>query len=80
MNLINLKVTDGDLLLVHLEGENMTQHHIQAVREKLTKWAISRGLQNVEFLISGGVHKITVTKFTVNDVFENEVLKGDKNG
>lgn len=75
----NLKVTDGDLLVIHLEGEHITQMHIEKIREKLIKWGTNKGFQNVEFLITGGTHKINITKFTVNDVFEDEVLKGGKN-
>jgi hypothetical protein len=76
----NLKVSDGDMLFVHLQGDDITQAHIQAVREKLDKWAKKRGLRDVEFIISGGAHKMEIAKFTVNDIFENEVLKGDSNG
>lgn len=70
----NLKVTDGDLLIVNMEGD-LSQAHIERIREKIKKWVDSRGLQNVEILVSGGKVNMQVVKFTVNDVFEEEVLK-----
>lgn len=75
----NLKVTDGDLLIVHMEGD-LGQTHIERVREKIKKWVDARGLQNVEILVSGGKLNLQIAKLTVNDVFEDSVLKGDKNG
>lgn len=75
----NLKVTDGDLLIVNLEGD-LSQLHIERIREKLKKWVEARGLQNVEILVSGGKVNMQIAKFTVNDVFEDEILKGDENG
>lgn len=76
----NLKITDGDLIVVNLEGDNVPQAHIERVREKLDKWCKTRGLQNVEILIGGGKIKLSVAILTVNDVFEDELLKGDING
>lgn len=75
----NLKITDGDLIIVNMEGD-LSQAHIERIREKLKKWVDARGLQNVEILISGGKVNMKIAKFTVNDVFEDELLKGDKNG
>lgn len=80
MKIQNVKITDGDLIIIHLEGDNITQGHIQAVREKFVKWGTSRGLKDVEYLITCGEHKVNITKFTVNDVFEDEVLGGKKDG
>ncbi len=79
MKYANLKVTDGDLLLVHMEGD-LSQAHIERVREKIRKWIDARGLQNVELIVSGGKLNMQIAKLTVNDVFEDEVLKGDENG
>ena len=70
-----LKITDGDLIVVNLEGDNVPQAHIERVRDKLDKWCKTRGLENVEILIGGGKIKFTVAALTVNDIFENEVLK-----
>lgn len=75
----NLKITDGDLIIVNMEGD-LSQAHIERVREKIKKWVDARGLQNVEILVSGGKVNMRIAKFTVNDVFEDELLKGDKNG
>jgi len=75
-----LKITDGDLIVVNLEGDNVPQAHIERVREKLDKWCKGRGLQNVEILIGGGKIKLNIASLSVNDVFEDELLKGDVNG
>ena len=77
----NLKITDGDLIIVNLESpDNISMAHIERVRDKIDKWCKSRGLQNVEILIGGGKVSMSVTKLSVNDVFEDELLKGDNNG
>jgi len=75
----NIKVTDGDLLHIHVEGnsDQITSSHLERIREKIVKWASKKGLENVEVLVSGGDHKIVITKYSVNDVFEDEVLKGN---
>jgi hypothetical protein len=74
-----LKITDGDLIVVNLEGENVPQSHIERVRDKLDKWCKQRGLENVEILIGGGKIKLSVAALSVNDVFEDELLKGETN-
>lgn len=74
-----LKVTDGDLLLIHMEGD-LSQAHIERVREKIKKWVEAKGLSNVEIMVSGGKLNMQIAKLTVNDVFEDSVLKGEKNG
>ena len=76
----NLKVSDGDLLMVHLEGGNVSSAYIESVRAKLFKWCQAKGLSNVEIMITGGDVRMSVVKVSVNDVFEDEVLKGDDNG
>ena len=72
MNLNNLKITDGDLVIVQLD-EDASMNFIETVREKLTKWCAKKGISNVEFMIT--TSKFNVTKFTVNDVAENALLK-----
>ncbi len=79
MNFSNIKVTDGDLLFVHMEGD-LSQAHIERIREKLKKWIDAKGLQNVELMVSGGKLNMQIAKFSVNDVFEDELLKGENNG
>ena len=69
----NLKVTDGDLLLVHIDGDS-GYNAVHDYREALTRWLRTRSLNNVELLITYGESKVTITKVTVNDVFEKEVL------
>lgn len=73
-----MKVTDGDLIVINLDGDNISTLHIERLREKVKKWVDARGLNNVEILISGGDVKMSIAKFTVNDVFEDEVLKEKK--
>lgn len=70
----NLKITDGDLIIVNMEGD-LSQAHIERVREKIKKWVDARGLQNVEILVSGGKVNMRIAKFTVNDVFEDELIQ-----
>ena len=71
-----MKVTDGDILLIHMEGD-LGQAHVERVREKIKKWIDARGLNNVEIMVTGGKFNTQITKITVNDVFEDEVLKGE---
>lgn len=73
------KITDGDMVMVNLKGKP-TQDYLNRVRDRLEKWAKAKGLSNVEFLMSGGDINVQVNVLTVNDVFEDEVLKGDSNG
>jgi hypothetical protein len=73
------KITDGDLVIVHLKGSNISSATMEKYREKLIKWASKRGLSNVEILISSGEIDLQVTQISANDVFEKEVL-GDNNG
>lgn len=76
-----LKVTDGDLLIVNLESdEDISYKHIESVRDRIQTWLDKRGLQNVEVIIGGGRVKTQITKLTVNDVFEEQILKGENSG
>ena len=75
----NLKISDGDLLVIHMEG-TASQAIMENYKRRLEMWIKSRGLQNVEIMVSSGEMILNITKFTVNDVFEEEVLKGDDNG
>jgi len=61
------------------EGGAVSQSYIENMRRKLEIWLKTKGLQNVEIMITSGVD-INITKMTVNDVFEETVLKGDNNG
>lgn len=79
-SIANLKISDGDLIIINLEGNAITSRHIEAVREKVKKWCSSKGMVNVDVLITAGEHKMTIGKLSVNDVFENEILKGENNG
>jgi len=72
-----MKVSDGDLLLINLGGNDLTQKHIEFMREKIKRWLLGKGLNNVEIVVTAGAG-ITIGQLSVNDVFENEVLKGDK--
>ena len=72
-----IKVTDGDLLLVNIKGNGVSQDYMEKFRNRLEKWASKKGLSNVEVMVSGGDINIDITQISVNDVFEEEVLKGD---
>ena len=72
-----MKVSDGDLLLINLGGNDLTQKHIEFMREKIKRWLLGKGLNNVEIVVTAGAG-ITIGQLSVNDVFENEVLKGDR--
>lgn len=76
----NLKISEGDLVMIHIEGANVTSRHLDMVRDRLMKWAKKRGLNDIEVVVSTGEHKVSVNKFSVNDIFEEQVLKGDDNG
>lgn len=72
-----MKVSDGDLIIVNIGSTDISQKHIEFMRDRLRKWAAAKGLNNVEFVVTAG-SDMSLTQLTVNDVFENEVLKGDK--
>lgn len=78
----SLKITDGDLLMINL-GSSMsqTQAHIEKYAEHIRKWLNSKDLKNVTLQVSAGyTEEFTIVHYTVNDVFEQAVLKGDSNG
>ncbi len=75
----NLKVTDGDMLILNFH-EDVSQLFINKVTDKLKAWLLSKGFQNVEIMVTSASGGFNITKVTVNDVFEQEVLKGANNG
>lgn len=75
MNVNTLKVSDGDLIIVyHARFESGSA---RPIANALATWIAGRGLQDVNIVMhDSGMkdHGVSVTVFTVNNVFENEVL------
>ena len=69
------KITDGDLILVQAD-EAMSEKNFAKLGEIIGNWCRSKGLKNVSAnLIPTKGSKIEVVVLSVNDVFEEEVLK-----
>lgn len=74
------KVTDGDLIFVTLEGD-VDQLMANYLKTQMESWLKDKGFNNCKVMISGGDGiKINLNILTVNDVFEDEVLKGEGDG
>lgn len=70
---MRLKVTDGDLIIMSITDQFDAQLLTQ-VTDLLKKWVTARDLKNVTYMIvTSTVFSITV--MSVNDVFEEQVLK-----
>ena len=77
---MKLKVTDGDFILIE-HPQEITQESRSHIAKAIHSWLKSKGLNNVEaMMVSSDVGGFRFTTLTVNDVFENEIIKGDKNG
>lgn len=78
----SLKITDGDLIMVNLgRSDSYTQAHIEKYGEHIRKWLKSKALDNVVLQVSAGyTEEFTIVHYSVNDLFETSVLKGDSNG
>lgn len=75
-----IKVTDGDLIFVTLEGD-VDHQFANYLKTQVENWLKDKGFTNCKVVISGGDGiKINLNILTVNDVFEDEVLKGEGNG
>lgn len=76
----SLKITDGDLLMINLgDADKLTQKHIETYGEHLRKWLKSKQLMNCVVQVSAGYSdQFAVVHYSVNDVFEDELLKGNK--
>ncbi len=76
---MRLKVSDGDLIILSLSGENVSRDFVDRLRERIQEWLDSRGLTECDTLVAAvdnkGGNAIGVTVLTVNDVFEDTVLK-----
>ena len=77
-----MKITDGDFILLSIRGPKDTA---EEMCKMVKRWCKERGLHNVmvEGLASpADAHNtgtlVDVNVFTVNDVFEDGVLKNDK--
>lgn len=78
----SLNITDGDLLMINLgSADKLTQKYIDAYGDHLRKWLKNKGLNNCVIQVSAGYsNEFVIAHYTVNDPFENNVLKGDSNG
>lgn len=75
----NLKVTDGDLIVFGVPLDYDDPDGLELIITRLRSWIAGKGLKNTEILVIPS-SKIEITVMSVNDVFEDEVLKGGNNG
>lgn len=69
------KITDGDLVFITLEGD-VDQQIVSCIRSQMENWLKDKGLSNCKVAIAGGTDiKVNLNILTVNDIFDNEVLK-----
>ena len=69
-----LKITDGDLIIVMLNSGS-TADFLNRVRDSFQTWLTEKELHNVKVMVASGGEQMNITVLTVNDVFEDEVLK-----
>lgn len=74
-----LKITDGDLVMIHVPLEYPDAEGLDLIITAIKSWVNKHGLNNT-VLLAVPCNEFKITVLSVNDVFENEVLKGDKNG
>lgn len=65
------------MLLVEISGANVSQARVDLIKNKLLSWSKSKGLNDVEIIVSSGI-EVKITKISANDVFEDTVLRGVK--
>jgi hypothetical protein len=69
------KMSDGDLIVIsHARGALWAA---RTYGEGINEWAKERGLSNIKIRLQeclGDHESVSVTIFTVNNVFDNEVL------
>jgi len=75
----HLKITDGDCLIVTVTMEGgAKQEFLTGINKGMKAWCAKRGLNDVTILMYGhtGPHlDIDIKILSVNNVFENEVLR-----
>ena len=77
-----LKVTDGDMVFLNIEAtdsNDVSTEYLERIRKRVQDWLKTKGLNNVEVVITGGSMRVDISVLSVNDVFENSVL-GANNG
>lgn len=74
-----LKITNGDLLFINVTyGTSLSKEWLIELDGKIRKWLASKGLSDVQLEIYGGSgagFEITYQVLSVNDVFEDTVLR-----
>jgi hypothetical protein len=74
-----IKVSEGDCLVCTIAAPGgVTQEYLNNVNKRIYDWMMKRGLKDVETVFCGGVGteiKLTMQLLSVNDIFEQEVLK-----
>lgn len=71
------KISDGDLVVI-CHASDIYSSRVLAVRNAIQEWVNKRNLQDVTVQIAEGSSKgnrLDIMVFTVNNVFEEQVLK-----
>lgn len=73
-----LKITDGDLVMIHVPLEYPDAEGLESILKAIQFWIKKHGMNNVTILAVPS-NEFKVTALSVNDAFEDEVLKGEDN-
>lgn len=69
-----IKITDGDLVMVHVPLEYPDPDGLDLIINVIKKWITTHGMTNVTTIVVPS-KEFKVTILSVNDVFYDEVLK-----
>lgn len=71
-----MKITDGDFIMIEVGGQK--QEGLKILMENVHGWLKKHGLNNCRpVIVPTDSKELNVYIFSVNDVFEEQVLKGD---
>ena len=74
-----LKVTEGDSILISFTDDISNTEYVDALRNNIASWLKSRGMRDVKIITVPHADRFLITILSVNDVFEEQILKGGDN-
>jgi hypothetical protein len=80
---MRIKISDGDYILVCLNGKGVNAGVLDRVEKHLKSWVTERGLQGIKLQlvaspegVPGATETMSITVLSVNDIFQEHVLNG----
>lgn len=72
-----IKISDGDMLVISAGGGSWSDSSRKKLLDEVGKWLNKRGLHDVEAIMipNSKSEETTFNVFSVNDIFEDTVLK-----